>query len=153
MWIILLLDGKSRSVYAVAWRRQATSHCLCQCWPIYMSPYCVNRPNMLMGYNYLQKQATILQTACEIIIQFLWKQYYTRFVDNDLISTIHFIVLQMLLQLVNSSQLSLSRRILYIIVRHIFKRTFLVIHNLWTLGPCTKQCGNVYDDDRSTSKN
>ena len=39
-----LTDDKSTLVQVMAWCRQATSHHLNQCWPKYMSPYGVTRP-------------------------------------------------------------------------------------------------------------
>ena len=44
-WISLELTGdKSTLVQVMAWCRQATSHYLSQCWPRFMSPYGVTRP-------------------------------------------------------------------------------------------------------------
>ena len=44
-WIPLdLTDDKSTLVQVIAWCRQATSHYLSQCWPRFMSPYGVTRP-------------------------------------------------------------------------------------------------------------
>ena len=39
-----LTDDKSTLVQVMAWCRQATSHYLSQCWPRFMSPYDVTRP-------------------------------------------------------------------------------------------------------------
>ena len=39
-----ITDDKSTLVQAMAWCRQATSHCLSQCWPRSMSPNGVTRP-------------------------------------------------------------------------------------------------------------
>ena len=39
-----LTDDKSTLVQVMAWCRQATSHYLNQCWPSFMSPYGVTRP-------------------------------------------------------------------------------------------------------------
>ena len=39
-----LTDGKSTLFQAMAWCCQATSHYLSQCWPRFMSPYSVTRP-------------------------------------------------------------------------------------------------------------
>ena len=39
-----LTDYKSTLVQVMAWCRQATSHYLSQCWPRFMSPYNVTRP-------------------------------------------------------------------------------------------------------------
>ena len=44
-WMALdLTDDKSTLVQVMAWCRQATSHYLIQCWPRFMSPYGVTRP-------------------------------------------------------------------------------------------------------------
>ena len=44
-WMPLdLPDDKSTLVQVMAWCRQATSHYLSQCWPRFMSPYGVTRP-------------------------------------------------------------------------------------------------------------
>ena len=39
-----LTDDKSTLVQVMAWCRQATSHYQSQCWPRYLSPYGVTRP-------------------------------------------------------------------------------------------------------------
>ena len=39
-----LTDDKSTLVQVMAWCRQATSHYLSQCWPSFLSPYDVTRP-------------------------------------------------------------------------------------------------------------
>ena len=49
-----LTDDKSKTtlVLVMAWRRQATSHYLSQCWPRSLSPYGVTRPqrvNIIVG--------------------------------------------------------------------------------------------------------
>ena len=41
-----LTDDKSTLVQVMAWCRQATSHYLSQCWPRFMSPYGVTRPQL-----------------------------------------------------------------------------------------------------------
>ena len=44
-WMSLsLTDDKSTLVQVMAWCRQAASHYLSQCWPRYLSPYGVTRP-------------------------------------------------------------------------------------------------------------
>ena len=40
----VLIDDKSTLVQLMAWCRQATSHYQSQCWPSFMSPYGVTRP-------------------------------------------------------------------------------------------------------------
>ena len=42
-----LTDGKSTLVHVMAWCRQATSHYLSQCWPRFMPPYGVTRPQWI----------------------------------------------------------------------------------------------------------
>ena len=37
-------DDQSTLVQVMAWCRQATSHCLSQCWPRFLLPYGVTRP-------------------------------------------------------------------------------------------------------------
>ena len=39
-----ITDDKSTLVQVIAWRRQATSHYLSQCWPRFMMPYGVTKP-------------------------------------------------------------------------------------------------------------
>ena len=44
-WMLMDLTGvKSTLVQVMAWCRQATSHCLNQCWPRSLSPYGIIRP-------------------------------------------------------------------------------------------------------------
>ena len=43
-WMSLDLIDKSTLVQVMAWCRQATSHYLSQCWPRFMSPHGVTRP-------------------------------------------------------------------------------------------------------------
>ena len=44
-WMTLdLNDDKSTLIQAMAWCHQATSHYLSQCWPSFMSPYGIARP-------------------------------------------------------------------------------------------------------------
>ena len=53
-WMPLYLtDDKSTLVQVMAWCRQATSHYLSQCWPRFMSPCCVTRPQWVNAYNML----------------------------------------------------------------------------------------------------
>ena len=45
MWMSLnFADDQSTLVQVMAWCRQATSHYLSQCWPRYLSPYSITRP-------------------------------------------------------------------------------------------------------------
>ena len=51
-WMPLdLTDDKSTLVQVMAWYRQATSHYLSQCWPSFMSPYGVIRPQCVNGIS------------------------------------------------------------------------------------------------------
>ena len=44
-WMSLdFTDDQSTLVQVMAWCRQATSHCLSQCWPRSLSPYGITRP-------------------------------------------------------------------------------------------------------------
>ena len=48
-WMPLdLTDDKSTLVQVMAWCRQAASHYLSQCWPRFMSPYGVTRPQWVI---------------------------------------------------------------------------------------------------------
>ena len=40
------IDDKSTLVQVVTWCHQAASHCLSQCWPKSLLPYCINRPTI-----------------------------------------------------------------------------------------------------------
>ena len=68
--ILLSLDftgDQSTLVQVMAWCRQATSHYLSQCWPRYMSPYGVTRPQWVKSlwqplhfqYHYAIKQRIV----------------------------------------------------------------------------------------------
>ena len=53
-WMPLdLTDDKSTLVQVMAWCRQATSYYLSQCWPRFMSPYGVTRPQCV-NWNFLK---------------------------------------------------------------------------------------------------
>ena len=52
-WMPLdLTDDNSTFVQVMAWCRQATSHYLSQCWPRFMSPYGVTRPQWVKLLSY-----------------------------------------------------------------------------------------------------
>ena len=66
-----LTDGKSTLVQAMAWCRQATSHCWpSQCWPRTMSPYISLYHNELMifwlCYAFCWSVGTLLMTTTDI---------------------------------------------------------------------------------------
>ena len=50
-------DDKSKLHQVMAWRRQARSHYLSQCWPIPVSPYGVTRPQWVMAIVGLERSA------------------------------------------------------------------------------------------------
>ena len=57
-WMLLYFtDDKSILIQVMAWWRQATSHYLSQCWPSFMLPYGVTRPQwvniVIPEYSYL----------------------------------------------------------------------------------------------------
>ena len=55
-WMSLdLTDDKSTLVQVMAYCRQATSHYLIQCWPRYLSPYGVTRPQWLNNFDFSSK--------------------------------------------------------------------------------------------------
>ena len=61
-WMIQdLTDDKSTLVQVMAWCRQATSHYLSQCWPRFLPPYGVTRPqcvnnNVIAPWYYPQNK-------------------------------------------------------------------------------------------------
>ena len=58
-WMPLdLADNKSTLVQVMAWCRQATSHYLSQCWPRFMSPYGVIRPQWVTGIDFRIKASS-----------------------------------------------------------------------------------------------
>ena len=48
-----LINDKSTLVQIMAWCRQATSHCRSQCWPRFLSPYGVTRPQWVNEPSHL----------------------------------------------------------------------------------------------------
>ena len=50
---LYLTDDMSTLVQVMAWCRQATSHCLSQCWPRSMLPYGVTRPQWVNISNFI----------------------------------------------------------------------------------------------------
>ena len=81
-----LTDDKSTLVQVMAWCHQATSHYLSQCWPSFMSPYGVIRPqwvNSLAPQSYERKstnvffklalQIDILSSSCETGLRWMPK--------------------------------------------------------------------------------
>ena len=58
-WMSLdLTDDKSTLVQVMAWCHQATSHYLGQCWPRFMSPYGVTRPQWVKCWRGLSNFTT-----------------------------------------------------------------------------------------------
>ena len=56
-------NEKSTLVQVMAWCRQATSHYLIQCWPRFMSPYSVTRPQWVNDYIKWYPKGTIPYTC------------------------------------------------------------------------------------------
>ena len=54
-----LIDDKSTLVQAMAWCREAASHCLSHCWPSSMSPYGVTRPKLVKSKVVVEGSAQI----------------------------------------------------------------------------------------------
>ena len=65
-----LTDNKSTLVQVMAWCRQATSHYLHQCWPSYLSPYDVIRPQWVkvFFFNY-EGYCILLEIALKFVSQ------------------------------------------------------------------------------------
>ena len=65
-WMPLdLIDDKSTLVQVMAWCHQATSHYLSQCWPRFMLPYGVTRPQWVKDTD-VQRQLTDVVISCGI---------------------------------------------------------------------------------------
>ena len=58
-----LADGKSTLVQVMAWCRQATSHCLNQCWPRSLLPYGVIRPQCVNQHDQASLRALSMHTV------------------------------------------------------------------------------------------
>ena len=59
-----LTDDKSTLVQVMVWCRQATNHYLSQCWPRFMSPYGVTRPQWVNGRNSPVTGALMFSLIC-----------------------------------------------------------------------------------------
>ena len=70
-----LTDCKSTLVQVMAWCRQATSHCLSQCWPIFMSPYGVTRPQWVK--NQMWPQYVTYNNMDIILNNMYWMEWLT----------------------------------------------------------------------------
>ena len=81
-WMPLdLTDDMSTLVQVMAWCRQATSHYLSQCWPRFMSPYGVTRPQWVkisfpLNLNYNEKIIHGLQSIIECTSFKVWVRYF-----------------------------------------------------------------------------
>ena len=67
-----LTDGESAMVQVMAWCCQATSHYLNQCWPRYMLPYAVTRPQCVNVTCYIFKTGFDAKYKCVIRILNVW---------------------------------------------------------------------------------
>ena len=81
IWMSLdFTDYQSTLVQVMAWCRQATSHCLIQCWPRFMSPYGVTRPQWVKEpSNYRcwlidSKEQTLVKSKFKIFHFIEWLQ-------------------------------------------------------------------------------
>ena len=59
-----ITDDKSTLVQVMAWCRQATSHCVSQCWLSSLSHYCVARPQWVNAMRELFNQPLYVDVAC-----------------------------------------------------------------------------------------
>ena len=59
-------DDQSTLVQVMAWCRQATSHYLSQCWPRYLSPYGVTRPEWVKWL--CLRQVMEMQLHCFLVL-------------------------------------------------------------------------------------
>ena len=67
-WMSLkLIDDKLTLVQVMAWFRQATSHYLNQCWPRYMSPYGVTKPQWVKCYV----KTGVMKVSIEILYLYI----------------------------------------------------------------------------------
>ena len=66
------IDDKSTLVQVMAWGRQATSHYLSQCWPRYLSPYGITRPQWVNSL-WLNNDITDLSSALSYVIMVMAK--------------------------------------------------------------------------------
>ena len=92
-WMPLdLTDDKSILVQVMAWCRQATSHYLSQCWPRFISPYGVTRPqwvnNIVWSTRSSSKSLTSMMTSspgnadiCDDVMTGKHFRHYWLFVD------------------------------------------------------------------------
>ena len=55
-----LTDNKSTLVQVMAWCRQTTNHYLSQCWPRFMSPYVITRPQWVDSIIKIKESITKL---------------------------------------------------------------------------------------------
>ena len=64
-----LTDDKSTLVQVMAWCRQATSHCLSQCWISSLSPYGVTRPQWINSLSPRRCVNNLKSAICEQMLQ------------------------------------------------------------------------------------
>ena len=75
IWLSLdFTDDQSTLVQVMAWCRQATSHYLSQCWPSFLSPYGVIRPQWVKSVLILKVVAWYHQTTDHYLNECHWQQ-------------------------------------------------------------------------------
>ena len=69
-WMPLdLTHDKSTLFQVMAWCRQATSHYLSQCWPRFMSPFGVTRPQWVNCF-------VLTKCSCTVVIVLVWCLFF-----------------------------------------------------------------------------
>ena len=80
-----LIDVKSALVHIIAWCHQATSHCLGQCWPRYMSTYEVTRPKWgtknKIYLDFLSVQITEMVQVIQILFRGTQGPMYSTYIN------------------------------------------------------------------------
>ena len=73
-WMPLdLTDDKSALVQVMAWCHQATSHYVSQCWPRFMSPYGVTRPQWVKT---LAMRWTQIKKVLTLTLLIIWPSFF-----------------------------------------------------------------------------
>ena len=91
IWMSLdFTDDQSTLIQVMAWCRQATSHCLSQCWPRSLLPYGVTRPQWFNSWHHTQchEQTWLKLHHCISILYHLMpytvvKTWYCLQLSND----------------------------------------------------------------------
>ena len=75
----------STLVQVMAWCRQATSHYLSQCWPRYVSPYGVTRPQWVKFHpaRIVIKPVVIIINNLHVVEYFIWNYHFIRLEESS----------------------------------------------------------------------